>query len=196
MIALPHKYKRVSCVNPATADIFEMTLSQSCNSVSFVNPVSADISDIELFPSFSVVRLVAVSSPVKLEMLASCAVSEVSVAISAAEIGSPDALPSASLNFGTEVGIGDVYCCRCCGGLSYVGDVDSDSDCVGQTTIRDGNCYCVGGLGFVVECGLGLQLPGGGLNVKRGCIGATERVCQGVILGIRCCDCGADIYVS
>ena len=95
MIEFPHRYNLVRFVNPATADIFDIELSQSCNCVSFVSPVKVDISDIELSPSFRVVRLVAVSSPVKLLTLAFCAVSEINVSISAAEIESPDALPRA-----------------------------------------------------------------------------------------------------
>ena len=73
VMALPHRYRRVSLVRLATAAMSEMLLSQSCSSV----------------------RLVAVSSPVRSLMEASCAAREVSVAISAAEMGSPDVLTSA-----------------------------------------------------------------------------------------------------
>ena len=94
-ILFPHKYSRVRLVNPANAEIFESWLSQRCNSVRLVNPESAEMLDIVLFPSLTVVRFVAVSSPVKSVILASCAVSVVNVAISVAEIVAPDVLPSA-----------------------------------------------------------------------------------------------------
>ena len=91
----PHRYNVVRFVNPDKADRFVIWLSHSCNSVRLVKPVSAEISDTELSPRSSVVRFVAVSSPVKLVIRASCTLSEVNFAISAAVIGSPGVLPSA-----------------------------------------------------------------------------------------------------
>ena len=83
-----------------------------------------------------------------------------------------------------------------CGQFVHVGNSDSDGDSVSEAAIGDGDRYSIGTFGFIVECGLGLQLPGAAINTKRCRIGATESVCQGVIIRVRCCDCGTDVYVG
>ena len=82
----------------------------------------------------------------------------------------------------------------------YVGDGDRDGDCIGEAAIGDGDGYRIDGFGFVVQCRLGLQLAGRGLNVKRRRIGAAEGVGEHVIVRVRGgygradIDAGRDIF--
>ena len=71
-----------------------------------------------------------------------------------------------------------------CTVLHYISDVDSNSDCVGQTAIGDRNRYGIGSFGFVVECCLGFQLPGCAVNIKCCRVYATEPVGERVVVSI------------
>ena len=78
----------------------------------------------------------------------------------------------------------------------YIGNVDSNSDSVGQVPIGDGNDYGIGVFCFVIKCGLGPQLTGIVINTKRSGICSTEGVCQCVIVRICSGYSRADVYTG
>ena len=124
----------VRWVNPDNGDTPDTELLLSVSRHKLVNPDNGDTSDIEFWSSPRSVRLnkrdsghrldielpirssdprlVACSNPVKLLMLASRAVSEVKVSISATVMVAPAAFAKGSLNRSAEVRIGDVDCLR------------------------------------------------------------------------------------
>ena len=71
--------------------------------------------------------------------------------------------------------------------LIHIGNIDSDSDCylLPPLAVGDRNRHSVGGgLAFIVQGNLGLELPGGGNNAKRGSIRATQSIDEGIIISI------------
>ena len=88
-------------------------------------------------------------------------------------------------------------CERRCPVLVDICDVDGDSNTITRTVAignRDGNS--VGGLGFIIQSGFGLELPGGVVNTEGCGVRATDGIGQCVVVGVACGDSTPDVLPS
>ena len=75
----------------------------------------------------------------------------------------------------------------------YICDVDRDINRVCELAIRNRDSHRIGGLGFIVQRSTGAELTVGAVNTERCSIGATQRVGQGVVVGVGCSDSTPDV---